>query len=357
MKYNIYNIHDILLIAVSIDVSFGAEIEAHLSNFFIEKNVTNIDTADIIINSFDTFVFDEFDSKIIFDDYVFNNNFIIRNSVGFASNILAEKHIYYFSKLFLPINLIIQLALLKKGYSFIHCAAFIFEGKSFLLPAFGGVGKTSILSHFAAKGAKIYGDDLCIIGDGKMFSYPQDMSIYDYHCKIFSILPKYVHYYFLKRKIILKILSPFNLFGSKIKKIVNVFMARFFGECLNVPLINVFGNNCIATSSSIDYFIKLNKKADSIPVIMNLNKIKKNELAKFCTSVVINEWNNYFNTLLLIDACSGFNESFSLEIFFKKTNEIILQNINNSDTYEIEIDSKLNPDLVNTNFNNILSNL
>jgi hypothetical protein len=357
MTYKIYNIHDILIVAISNDVSFTSEIDAHLGFFSVLDNVNNVSNADIIINPFSVFDINEHNKDFVFDDYFFSNNFLVRKSIGLGINILDEKHLYYFSKLFLPINLIIQFGLLKKGFSFIHCAAFIINGKSFLLPAFGGVGKTSIMSFFAAKGAKIFGDDLCIVGKGQMYAYPQDMSIYDYHCKIFSNLPVSVHKYFFKRKVLLSILSPIMFFGPTVRKAVNFFLAKYYGECLNVKLNSVFGNNCISESSSIDFIIQLNKKSNLSPIIMNLEPVNISDLSKFCTSVVINEWNHYFNHLLLIDSCSGPNSAFSIDLFFKQTNEVILKSFTNIVSYKVEIDSKNSPEKVNIDFSNILSRL
>jgi hypothetical protein len=358
MKFNIYNIYGIISLAVSKELPFLNEIDSHLKFFLLEDDFFDLNNCEVLINSFENFKFDKNENQIVFDDYAFNNNFLIRESAGLAIGIINKRHEYYFSRLFLPVNLIIQLALLKKGFSFVHCASFRVGEKSFILPAFGGVGKTSILSFFAEKGEKIFGDDLCIIGNQMIYAYPQDMSIYDYHCKIFSNLPKNVHNYFFKRKIVKFLLSPLNILGSIPKKISNIFLARFFGECLNVSLERVFGKNCISGPSKIDFIIKLNKKTSkNLDKDMTLKFIDKIELAKFCTSVVINEWNNYFNLLLLIDSCLPNKANFSIELFFKTTNDIISQNFSNTPMYEINIDTSSSPDYINLNFNKIINTI
>ena len=55
--------------------------------------------------------------------------------------------------------------------------------------AFAGVGKTSIVLAALKRGFEINGDDLVIVGDGFVFPYPQDLSVYAYHTQILEILP------------------------------------------------------------------------------------------------------------------------------------------------------------------------
>ena len=78
---------------------------------------------------------------------------------------------------------------------------------------------------------------------------------------------------------------------------------------------------------------------------------------KFCSSVVLNEWNHYYNILFLLDACIGNKETFSIEKFFKETRDILNQNFEKSKLFEYNINFSTKPSEVNNNFKKILNNL
>lgn len=355
-KYNFYNIHNIIRICVSNDISYINDIDSHLIFFKDKIGWDNPETvSDVVIKSFESFSFDDSKNEIFFDDYVFNNNFLIRTAAKFAVNLSNNRLDFFMSNLTLPINLILQLALLKKGYSFLHCASMSVNNTSFLLPAFGGVGKTSIISSFASEGEKIFGDDLCIVGHNRVYSYPQDMSIYEYHLKIFNNLPNKAFSYFKKRNFIKLLISPFTFFGKKVNKLINIVLSRYYPEAINIPLIDVFGKKCISDSQEINYIIKLNKS--SFKDSLELENLNKDKFVEFCSSVVLNEWNHYYNILFLLDASIGNKDTFSIEKFFKDTSDVFKENFDNAKLYEFNINYKTKPSEVNDNFKNILNNL
>tara|TARA_B100002052_G_C15875243_1_gene596649 strand:+ start:88 stop:1164 length:1077 start_codon:yes stop_codon:yes gene_type:complete len=355
-KYNFYNIHNIIRMCVSKDISYVNDIDSHL-NFFKDKSGwENPETkSDIVIKSFESFSYDDSRNEIFFDDYVFNNNFLIRSATKFAVNLSSSRLKFFMSNLTLPINLILQLALLKKGYSFLHCAAMSVDNKSFLLPAFGGVGKTSIISSFASEGEKIFGDDLCIIGNNRVYSYPQDMSIYEYHLKIFNNLPNMAFSYFRKRNFIKSLILPFTFFGKKANKLINIVLSRYYPEAINIPLVDVFGKKCISDAQDINYIIKLNKSSynDSL----KLDNLNKDRFVEFCSSVVLNEWSHYYNILFLLEASVANKNTFSIEKFFKDTSDVFKENFDNANLYEFNINYKTKPSDINNNFKKILNSL
>ena len=89
------------------------------------------------------------------------------------------------------------------------------------------------------------------------------MSIYDYHLKLFKNLPTRAFTYFKKRNLIKLLTSPFTLFGKNANKLVNILISRYYPEAINIPLIDVFGKNCISDSHEINYIIKLNKSSSN----------------------------------------------------------------------------------------------
>jgi hypothetical protein len=87
-------------------------------------------------------------------------------------------------------NLWIQYLLVNRQFSLIHSAGIEFEGKGIIFPAFGGAGKTTLISEFRKFGnVKFFGDDYVIVDrDGYMYSYPSDLSVYYYHLNLFPEL-------------------------------------------------------------------------------------------------------------------------------------------------------------------------
>lgn len=90
----------------------------------------------------------------------------------------VKRFVYY---VYMPMT---QLALLREGATFAHCSAIEKNGRAILFPAWGGVGKTSIMSRFLNEGWRFISDDSCIIrDDGTAWTHPLPMHIYKYHEK------------------------------------------------------------------------------------------------------------------------------------------------------------------------------
>ncbi len=123
----------------------------------------------------------------IISDYYYSDNWLNIPVHKTCFNLTGKTIEVYCDKLLLPINLLVHLALQRKGYSLIHAAGFEINNRAFLLPAFGGIGKTTLVAGLLFSGGKLYGDDLCIIGKNKIYPYPIDFSVYPYHIQILRI--------------------------------------------------------------------------------------------------------------------------------------------------------------------------
>ncbi len=87
-----------------------------------------------------------------------------------------KRFVYY---LYMPL---VELMLLKNHSSFAHCSAIEKENAVILFPAWGGVGKTGIMSRYLDDGWKFLSDDSCVIvSDGTACINPLPMHIYKYH--------------------------------------------------------------------------------------------------------------------------------------------------------------------------------
>lgn len=78
---------------------------------------------------------------------------------------------------------IIEYKLLEKDIAFIHAGAAAKNGESFLLAGRGGVKKTSYLMHLLKNGWEYLADDLVILRNGKLYSYPMCDTFFDYFFK------------------------------------------------------------------------------------------------------------------------------------------------------------------------------
>lgn len=85
--------------------------------------------------------------------------------------------------------IVLQLALLNCNHSLIHAAALEKEGQVLLLPSWGGVGKTATVCRFIREhGWRLLGDDLVIIGEGRVLPFLKPFVIYPYHRDLFPEL-------------------------------------------------------------------------------------------------------------------------------------------------------------------------
>lgn len=84
------------------------------------------------------------------------------------------------------IVILLELSLISCGCTMIHGAAVEYDGNVYLMPSWGGVGKTATVCEFVRnQGWKLLGDDLIIIQDGFAFPFLKPFVIYPYHKELF----------------------------------------------------------------------------------------------------------------------------------------------------------------------------
>jgi hypothetical protein len=82
------------------------------------------------------------------------------------------------------VNLVVQLAVLRQGMTFLHAAGWVDpRGVATLLPGPGGVGKTALLSAGVLRhGLSVLGDDLVLVGqEARAASFPRAFVLKPYH--------------------------------------------------------------------------------------------------------------------------------------------------------------------------------
>lgn len=84
----------------------------------------------------------------------------------------------------------LQYTLIKHGGALIHAGAFTIGGKGILLPAWGGVGKSTLVSRSVLHGTGSFiADDHAVVSeDGNMHLYTLPIHLYSYHLKNDNVL-------------------------------------------------------------------------------------------------------------------------------------------------------------------------
>jgi hypothetical protein len=147
-----YDIHGLVKIKISTNSeSIQTEAIAHLREFTTSK--IDDDQLDIIILDYSQRI--SLESPVIISDYYYYaNNWLHVPSKSLCFNLVNKQIVLYSDRFNLPINILVEIILLRQGYTLIHSAGFSYNGKSYLVPTFGGVGKTTTLAKVVENGGK-----------------------------------------------------------------------------------------------------------------------------------------------------------------------------------------------------------
>jgi|GEM_PF-5259953 len=164
----------------------------------------------------------------------------------------------------LSLPFIMQLALMRIGATLVHAAAISVNNAGILLPAFGGIGKTSLMAALMQQrqtDIKLLGDDIVILEeDGTLWPYPRPFCIYPYHRSLFPS-------YFKKNrwpqttswKLSYKIAREF-LRAARLEE----HLTRYLTDApfITIPPANLFGEQALAKKSvPLTHVIQMEKVA------------------------------------------------------------------------------------------------
>jgi len=122
-----------------------------------------------------------------------------------------------------------QCALLERGSALIHASGIELDGQGLILPAWGGVGKSTLASRAVLHGrARFLSDDHSVIDDaGRMYLHLLPINLYAYHAEQDPVLKERMMSAcgaasrwqwpvgkFLNRKRAVRWISPADIFGS-----------------------------------------------------------------------------------------------------------------------------------------------
>jgi hypothetical protein len=276
----------------------------------------------------------KFENSIVISNYYYynSNNYLNIPIEKFCFNFIDVPFVVYCEKFLIPLSFLIELILLTKGYSLIHAAAAKYKGKNYLFPAFGGVGKTTTISAIIYSGGKLFGDDMNIINERKILSYPSDFSIYPYHLDILKIENG-----FRIDKILDKIIEPLEKHKNyRAIKLLLLILYSIKIKYINMSPKKIFGENCIIKEGQIEeiyYLCRLENSLDEITV----KRINSSDLAEICVNVLFQEWYQSMAILYTYSALS----KFSLTSLFSEIKDIFRRTFAHYECYQIKIPSSL----------------
>jgi hypothetical protein len=164
-------------------------------------------------------------------------------------------------------NLWLQYLFVQKGMCLVHSAALGLYGKQFIFPAFGGAGKTTLISQLRNLDTfRFFSDDYSIIDKrGNLYTYPSDFSIYDYHLNTFQELQTpQLENFFLHRKKIRKLLDASDMIPGPgaFRKISRFGITRLIGggiDYVKIPVSTLIPPEKIGTTDPLSAGIFLSR--------------------------------------------------------------------------------------------------
>ena len=324
MREAIYDIHGLVSISARGTSELIGSLDSHIGMFKTNSKLSNFD---IEISPFSDFIRDGNGEAL--DDWVFSENFAIRETRNLAFNLLGEKIMLYADRLELPINLLIEIALLKVGCTFVHSAGIQRDNSGVLFPAPPGVGKTTTVALLVRNGNLLLGDDLCILSPGKIWSYPQSLSVYPYHREVLPRLK-------FKHQIRLSVIAAKNVLAPKgsgfLSRASRFALSLAIPSCLSIDPAEVFGSHAMKDSAPLSAVVFLQRNNSTLNI-----KVTSPEADAIAGAAKIlwHEWHANFHELLLLDALMY--GPHWLESLISRTESIISQAISLVPNSKIEI--------------------
>jgi hypothetical protein len=308
LKQTYYQIGNSLKISVRSSSKVCYQIDLHLRFYRCESFVG---IPDILIDSYDSRP--DFKVQTVVDDYYYGEGFYHRAETRIQINMKSDKQLYFMDNLSLPIDLIIQIGLLKKRHTFVHGAGVNFQGNNILFPAYPGTGKTATVASLMNRGGKLFGDDLCILGKNQLYPYPQNLTVYSHHLPVLGYTTKQLVSSFRKARILGLMISWLPFKSSIVSRAIRFLLNYFKKESVDLDPKIVFGEDSIAKIGLVDEVIFL-ERSDQV-FSLEKKPIGIEEASSLASSVLWHEWHNYFHDLFLYDAMSSngvwFKELFS----------------------------------------------
>ena len=232
----------------------------------------------------------------------------------------------YLISLMLPV-LFFKMA--ERGMTFVHCSAVAKDGRSFLFPAWGGVGKTSLMSHFLAHGWKYICDDLTVMDRrGHIHHFPIPMHIYRYHRNVCPAMTDRME----------------SAMTGEERFLWN-FAAHFVGESKLVRWIEpvrVFGEENIVREAPLDIVVHMQRSSASGEI--RVEPSTPNRLAGYICNTILNEIGDIALMTSLPNAINALDFIPDLSTILNDVKSIAIDAMKNAELYEMQLPANATPE-------------
>ncbi len=196
----------------------------------------------------------------------------------------VKRFIFY---VYMPL---VELALLRKGCTFAHSSAIEKDGDVVMFSAWGGVGKTGIMSMYLERGWNFISDDFCVVdSDGELSIHPLPMHIYKYHqihCP--QLTERLFEQASAGDKMLWKALAPFKKPGR---------IVRWVGP------EKVFGQEKLSNAGKVKTVVQMYRRQNLND--FNLREVEADELGRMMTNTVFDEINGLAEMSIAINSCGA----------------------------------------------------
>lgn len=295
MVNRFYDIHGVVRIQVAASEEIGRELDFHLGSFAVDALSVS---PDVVIEPYRAAP--PIQRTTVVDDYDYGDGSYHRRAGRLWMNYLGSPQRYCMDRLHLPINLIVQLALLRTAHTFLHGAGVVLDGTAVLFPAYPGTGKTTLVTAFLKAGASMLGDDLCIVGKGEAYAYPQALSVYPHHLPVLGYSDRETRRAFARTAFIDRFIQPIESSDMRVLKLARVILSTLRTPAVNLPPAVVFGPAAIGRSAAIQKIAALERSGDIHELVMEA--ADPGDLAAQAAAILWHEWHGSFHDLLLYDA-------------------------------------------------------
>jgi hypothetical protein len=299
-------------------------------------------------------------SEVVGSKYSLRDGIYVDHSKRIGIRFVSANRLEYWHDLSyeLSIPFLIQLVLLQRGQTFVHSAGVTVNGKACVFPAFGGIGKTLIVSHLLRHPqVKLLGDDLVVLHqDGSATSYARPFCFYEYHRSAFVEIFKSIGLRYLKPNLLWRIFRRIELemrirYNFRLPRLPRY--TGIAGDYILVSPNTIFGADKVETSVARIEKVILVKKNISLQEIRVKKGIDFKEVAQFASSVTMHEWNTYARALM---AFGGFSD-LTVKDYFRMTYEVTERAFSGArEVYLIELPGKFDMETYFREVENLILN-
>ncbi len=338
-----YNIHNVVDIIIHNDVSKSIIDATNFQIRHFEVDDKSIDKCkySISIKSYSDYQPSGLGASSVFHNVVSDHNRVMIDS---ENELIIEKgngsYTIYASYPNFLINVFIHNYFLKEGYSMVHAACVELNGKSFLLPGPGGVGKTALVGYAVKTlGMRVHGDDIVLIGKtGDCLAFPRSFVLKEYHRKVYPDVFKNYNIkqnknYAFKRflienapflPIIKKILRKYKL-QDKISQALGVepYLATLSVE-------DILGEKSVAETSKIEKILFIERTTNSEFELIQVDSI---DVINRMFSIIYHEWVESFRQILVLGSLG----LLDVNKMFTESHKIIKANISEKECFLLKV--------------------